>query len=132
MSTAVKLGEEESGAFLVRVGVRHGSVLIPLLFIILLEAWSTEFRNGVPWELFYADDQVLIEELEDKLMDKLRVWKGGLKEEGLKVNMGKTKVMRCSDELSVAKESGKFPCAICSKGIMGKPSDPCKHGNNRR
>ena len=31
--------------------------------------------------------------------------------------MVKTKVMRCSDELSVAKESGKFPCAICSKGV---------------
>ena len=38
-------------------------------------------------------------------------------EKGLKVNVGKTKVMRCSDELSVAKESGKFPCAICSKGV---------------
>ena len=31
--------------------------------------------------------------------------------------MGKTKVLRCSDEPSVAKESGKFPCAICSKGV---------------
>ena len=31
--------------------------------------------------------------------------------------MVKTKVMRCSDVLSVAKESGKFPCAICSKGV---------------
>ena len=31
--------------------------------------------------------------------------------------MGKTKVMRCSDELSLAKESGKFSCAICSKCV---------------
>ena len=31
--------------------------------------------------------------------------------------MGKTIVMRCSDEPSVAKESGKCPCAICSKGV---------------
>ena len=42
-------------------------------------------------------------------MDKLRVWKKGFEEKGLKVNVGKTKVMRCSDELSVAKERGKFP-----------------------
>ena len=77
---------------------------------------STEFRSGVPWELLYADDLVLIAESEDKL----RVWKKGFEEKGLKVNVGKTKVMRCSDELSIAKESGKFPLvplSICSKGV---------------
>ena len=42
-------------------------------------------------------------------MDKLRVWKKSFEEKGLKVNVGK--------KLSVAKESGKFPCAICSKGV---------------
>ena len=52
-------------------------MLSPLLFIIVLEALSTEFRTGVPWELLYADDLVLIAESEDKLMDKLRVWKKG-------------------------------------------------------
>jgi hypothetical protein len=52
-------------------------VLSPLLFIIVLEALSTEFRTGVPWELLYADDLVLIAESEDKLMDMLRVWKKG-------------------------------------------------------
>ena len=31
--------------------------------------------------------------------------------------MGKSIVMRCSDEPSVAKDSGKRPCAICSKGV---------------
>ena len=41
----------------------------------------------------------------------------GFFEKGLKVNVGKTKAMRCSDELSVAKESGRFPCAICLKGV---------------
>ena len=38
----------------------------PLLFIIILEALSTEFRTGVPWELLYADDLFLIAESEDK------------------------------------------------------------------
>ena len=76
VSTAVELGEEESVAFPVRVGVhQQGSVLSPLLFIIVLEALSTEFRTGVQWELLYADDLVLTAESEDKLMDKLRVWK---------------------------------------------------------
>ena len=86
-------------------------------FIIALEALSSDFRTGVPWELLYAYDLLLIAVSEDKLLDKLRVWKRGFEEKGLKVNVGKTRVMRCSDELSVAKESGKFPCAICSKGV---------------
>ena len=55
-------------SFPVKVGVHQGSVLSPLLFIIVLEALSREFRTGLPWELLYADDLVLmadsIEELE--------------------------------------------------------------------
>ena len=42
------------------VGVHQGSVLSPLLFIIVLEALSRYFRVGVPWELFFADDLVII------------------------------------------------------------------------
>ena len=45
-----------------KVGVHQGSVLSPLLFIIVLEALSCEFRCGVPWEDFYADDLVIIAE----------------------------------------------------------------------
>ena len=62
-------------------------------------------------------------------MDKLKVWKKGFGEKRLKVNTGKTKVMRSSDELSVAKESGKFPCAICSKGV-GSSSVCCAKCKN--
>ena len=39
-----------SEEFEVKVGVLQGSVLSPLLFIIVLEALSREFRSGVPWE----------------------------------------------------------------------------------
>ena len=43
----------------VRIGVHQGSVLIPLLFIIVLEALSREIRTGCPWELLYADDLMI-------------------------------------------------------------------------
>ena len=43
-----------------KVGVHEGSVLSPLLFIIVLEALSREFRAGVPWEDLYVDDLVII------------------------------------------------------------------------
>ena len=59
-TTKVKLNGRESKAFSVRVGVHQGSVLSPLLFIIVLEALSREFREGLPMELLYADDLVLI------------------------------------------------------------------------
>ena len=67
--TSVKLGVSESAEFAVKVGVHQGSVLSPLLFIIILEALSRKFRIGLPWKLFYADDLALLAESEDKLLD---------------------------------------------------------------
>ena len=48
--------------FLVQVGLDKGSVLHPLLFILVLEAQSREIRSGCPEELFYADDLALVHE----------------------------------------------------------------------
>ena len=44
------------------VGVHQGTVLSLLLFIIVLEALSCEFRSWVPREDLYADDLVIIAE----------------------------------------------------------------------
>ena len=93
-TTKVRLNGKESNAFSVRVGVHQGSVLSPLMFIIVLEALSREFREGMPMELLYADDLVLMSESEELLMDKLRKWKNGMEAKGLRVNAGKTKVMQ--------------------------------------
>ena len=56
--SCVRVGEGYSEESEVKVGVHQGSVLSPLLFIIVLEALSQEFRSGVPWEDLYADDLV--------------------------------------------------------------------------
>ena len=45
-----RVRERYSEEFEVKVGVHQGSVLSPLLFIIVLEALSREYRCGVPWE----------------------------------------------------------------------------------
>ena len=58
----VRVGEGYSEQFEVKVGVHQGSVLSPLLFIIVLEAISWEFRSGVPWEDLYTDGLVIIAE----------------------------------------------------------------------
>ena len=44
-----------SEEFEVKVWVHRGSVLSPLLFIIVLEALPREFRVGCPWDMLYAD-----------------------------------------------------------------------------
>ena len=46
---------EEFKVVEVKVGVHQGSVLCPLLFMIVLEALSGEFGVGYSWEMLYAD-----------------------------------------------------------------------------
>ena len=68
-------------------------------------------------ELLYADDLVLVAETEELLMEKLRKWKKGMELKGLRVNIGKTKVMRCQVRIGQAEESGKYPCGVCRQGV---------------
>ena len=81
----VRVGEGYSEEFEVKVGVHQGSVLSPLLFIIVLEALSREFRCEVPWEDLYADDLVIIAE---EYVRRLLTWKKAMEEKGLRVNAG--------------------------------------------
>ena len=125
VTTAVRMKGEESKEFEVKVGVHQGSVLSPLLFTIVLEALSRQFRNGLPWELFYADDLVLLAESREILMERISVWKEGLESKGLRVNVGKTKVMKCHVAANMQVVTGKYPCGVCGKGV-GRNSIYCK------
>ena len=109
----------------VKVGVHQGSVLSLLLFIIVLEALSREFRCGVPWEDFYADDLVIIAKSLEECVRRLLTWKEATEEKGLRVNVGKTKIMICGTGLDLLQSSGEFPCAVCRTGV-GSNSIFCK------
>ena len=89
----VRVGDEYSNSFDVRVGVYQGSVLSPLLIVIVLEALSMEFRTGCPREILYADDLRVSAQSMDELLVKLRTWRSEMEKKGLRVNMGKTKLM---------------------------------------
>ena len=82
-----------------KVGDHQGSVLSPLLFIIVLEALSREFRAGVPWEDLYADDLVIIADSLEECVRRLLIWKEAMEKKGLRVNAGKTKAMICGTGL---------------------------------
>ena len=49
--------------------------LSPLLFVIVMEAISREFRVAVPWELLYTNDLAVIAETEEELIKRLNEWK---------------------------------------------------------
>ena len=125
----VRVGEGYSEEFEVKVGVHQGSVLSPLLFIIVLEALSREFRPGVPREDLYADDLVIIAESLEECVRRLLTWKEAMEKKGLRVNAGKTKIMICSMGLDLLQSSGKFPCAICRTGVGSNSifCNGCKH-----
>ena len=53
-----------------------------LLLILVLEALSRQFRTGVPWELNYADDLVLIVDTQEECITKRKAWKAGMKSKG--------------------------------------------------
>ena len=109
--------EGYSEEFEVKVGVHQGSVLSPLLFIIVLEALSREFCSGVPWEDLYADDLVIIAESLEECVRRLLTWKEAMEKTGLRVNAGKTKIMICCTGLDLLQSSGEFPCAVCHTGV---------------
>ena len=85
----VRVGEGYSEEFEVKVGVHQGSVLSPLLFIIVLEALSREFCSGVSWEDLYADDLVIIAESLEECVRRLLTWKEAMEEKGLRVKAGR-------------------------------------------
>ena len=113
----VRVNNLFSGVFDVQVGVHQGSVLSPLLFIIVLEALSREFHTSRPWEVLYADDLVLLADTMDELLSKLGNWKKHLEAKGLRVNMGKTKIMISGKNLHSLRDSGKHRCGVCRKGV---------------
>ena len=107
-----KSGGSVSEAFEVNIDVHQGSVLSPLLFTIVLEALSKEFRMGLPWELFYADDLVIIAASKSELMERIELWKKGMEGKGLRVNVKKTKVLKCCVAADIRKEFGRYPCSV--------------------
>ena len=102
--------------------IHQGSVLSPLLFIIVLEALSHEFQAGVPWEDLYADDFVIIAE---ECVRRLLIWKEAMEKKGLRVIAEKTKVMICGTGLDLLQSLGKYPCIVCRMG-GGNNSISCK------
>ena len=83
----VSVDGELSSSFSVKV-VDQGSVLSPLLLIMVMDVLAENVRDGSLMELLYADDLVFCEESLNEVMDKYGRWKNVVEGKGLKVNVG--------------------------------------------
>ena len=133
-SSRVRINNTVGKKFGVKVGVHQGSVLSPLLFIIVLEALSMDFREGLPWEMLYADDLVIIAKTLEELNARYSAWKSSMESKGLRVNKGKTKVMISNMVNGPVFPSGEYPCGVCVKGVGSNSifCSFCKHWVHKR
>ena len=118
-----------SESFEVTVGLHPGSVLSPLLFAAVMDVVSGEARSGLPSELLYADDLVIMAPTMEQLGRRVDDWRASLLGKGLRVNAGKSKVLvGCSGGKMIV-NSGKWPCGVCGKGVQANSVQCTVHKN---
>jgi len=122
--TVIRTVNCNSNAFEVKVGMHQVSALSSLLFVIVMEALSREFRVALPWELLFADDLVVIAETKEDLIKRLNEWKDYVMNRGMRVNMNKTKVMISGEWQKVTQKAVRWPCGVCGGGV-GNNSIQC-------
>ena len=83
-----------------------------------MDVVSSEARSGLPSELLYADDLVIMAPTMEQLGRRVAEWRARLLDKGLKVNAGKSKVIVGSSGGKRSVNSGKWPCGVCGKGVQ--------------
>ena len=92
-STVVRTTHGRTDEFPIIGGLHQRSELNPLLFIVVLDDTSEEFRCGLPCELLFADDLTVVIDTEEEMQRRWHGWQIGMESKGLKVYTGKTEVM---------------------------------------
>ena len=101
-----------------KVGLHQGSVLSPLLFTAVMDGVSSEARSGLPSDLLYDDDLVIMAPIMEQLGRRMADWRASLFGKGFKVNARKSKVIVGSSGGKMIVNSGKWPCGVCGKGVQ--------------
>ena len=99
----VVVGEGASEEFEVKIGLRQGSVLSPLLFIAVLDLISSK--------TVVKDDLALVANGKQELQETMEEWNGLFTRHGLKLNLEKTEVLHIGhqrEELDIELEGKKL------------------------
>ena len=94
-TTGIVVGSGMSNEFQVNIGLRQGSALSPLLFILVTEriSWNISTTYALR-KIMYADDLVIVAEHREEWQGALEECNDMFKKQGLKMNLDKTEVMR--------------------------------------
>ena len=146
----VVAGEGASDEYEVKIGLRQGSVLSPLLFIAVLDLINRKTaEKAVMRKLRYADDLTLVANGKQELHESSEEWNGLFTRHGLNMNLEKTEVVHIGHqraELDIEMELKKLtqcvetgslreryveeyrPERTCEEklGGDGRPADPEK------
>ena len=128
--TVVRTDAGLSESFEVKVGLHQGSVLSPLLCVSVMDVVSSEERSGLPSDLLYTDDLVIMVPTMEQPGRRVADWRAILLGKELKVNAGKSKVMVRSSGGKLIVNSGKWPCGVCGNGVQANSVQctVCKNG----
>ena len=111
----VKVEGENSREFTVRVGIHQGSILLPFIFVVVMDVVTEEVvKKGRA--LMHADDLVRICETKEEARQRFVASRNVLESKRLKVNIIKTKVLRCARD-GVQKEAAVEPCSVHGKRV---------------
>ena len=119
--TRIRVDSELSEQFRVKEGFYHGSLLSPFFLSVVVDVVTEFSREGALNELLYTGDLVLMSMVIEGLSNRFIEWKEVLESIGLKVSLGKTKLMVSS---SITKDglskSRVDPCGVCCLRVKTK------------
>ena len=82
---------ETSEQFGVGVGLRQGSALSPLLFIMVMNLISGKvYEKEELKKILYADDLAVVADKKEDLQKTLQKWNNTFRKHGLRINLEKT------------------------------------------
>ena len=95
--------------------MHQGSVLSPLFCTFVLEALSCKFKEGLPFELIYADD-LAVQQVIRRGAGESHTLEGCTRGIRSQSKHSKKKVMKGRDGAGIVEKVGKDPCNVCRKG----------------
>ncbi|XP_037870980.1 uncharacterized protein LOC119629375 [Bombyx mori] len=93
--TYVRTAAGNSDEFSVAVSLHQGSALSPYLFLLVMDALTSEIQEEPPWCMLFADDIVLVGENGLEVQNILEKWRCKLESVGLKISRSKTEHLFC-------------------------------------